>query len=263
MKKFYVFLLLVGSLGFSQTNGITYQAVIMNPSGQSIPGVNNINAPLANKAICLKFAIIDYNSQTEYLETIQTTTDAFGMVNLIIGTGTKIGGYAATFTDILWNNNAKNLKVDISTTGVCSYYNEISNQPFTYVPFAMFALNTENTEAIATIESLLIDLQIELDDFQLGVGVGPDGLYVANPNTNYINMSTSVIDATENLDAAVAAVQADVDANETASNTSDAALQTNIDALSSTVVSNNTAATNAIALKEDAANKSTDVTLSD
>ena len=143
MKKIYIlFLLLISSFVFSQTNGITYQAVILNPSAQQIPGVNDANAPLANTAVCLKFGIIDHNSQIEYLETLQTTTDAFGMVNLIIGTGDKIGGYAASFSDILWNSNAKNLKVELSTTGVCSYFTVISNQPFTYVPFAMFALNT-------------------------------------------------------------------------------------------------------------------------
>jgi hypothetical protein len=55
MKKILATLLLFMSIiGYSQTNGITYQAVIMNPSGEQLPGVNNTNAPLANKNICLK-----------------------------------------------------------------------------------------------------------------------------------------------------------------------------------------------------------------
>jgi hypothetical protein len=140
MKKIVVtFLLFISFIGYSQTNGITYQAVILNPSGDQLPGVNNTNAPLANKYICLKFSIIDQNSQFEYIETVQTTTDEFGMVNLIIGTGDQIGGYASSFSTILWNANPKSLKVDLSTTGVCSYYTEISIQPFTAVPFALFA----------------------------------------------------------------------------------------------------------------------------
>ena len=140
MKKIAItFLLIISFVGYSQTNGITYQAVILNPSGEQLPGVNNTNVPLANKNICLKFSIIDQNSQSEYIETAQTTTDEFGMVNLIIGTGVQIGGYASSFATILWNANPKRLKVDLSTTGVCSYYTEISNQPFTAVPFAMFA----------------------------------------------------------------------------------------------------------------------------
>jgi hypothetical protein len=140
MKKIVVTLLLfISFIGYSQTNGITYQAVILNPSGDQLPGVNNTNAPLANKYICLKFSIIDQSSQFEYIETVQTTTDEFGMVNLVIGTGDQIGGYASSFSTILWNANPKSLKVDLSTTGVCSYYTEISNQPFTAVPFALFA----------------------------------------------------------------------------------------------------------------------------
>ena len=140
MKKIVVTLLLfISFIGYSQTNGITYQAVILNPSGDQLPGVNNTNAPLVNKEICLKFSIIDQNSQFEYIETVQTTTDEFGMVNLIIGTGDQIGGYASSFSNILWNANPKSLKVDLSTTGICSYYTEISNQPFTAVPFALFA----------------------------------------------------------------------------------------------------------------------------
>ena len=55
MKKTVVTLLFfISFIGYSQTNGITYQAVILNPSGDQLPGVNNTNAPLANKYICLK-----------------------------------------------------------------------------------------------------------------------------------------------------------------------------------------------------------------
>ncbi|WP_396218640.1 hypothetical protein, partial [Flavobacterium sp.] len=70
MKKIVLTLLLFMSyVGYSQTNGITYQAVILNPSGEQLPGVNNTNAPLANQNISLKFSIIDHNSQYEYVET--------------------------------------------------------------------------------------------------------------------------------------------------------------------------------------------------
>ena len=148
MKYIYLLiLLLISSVGFSQTKGITYQAVILNPIETELPGVNQTNAPLANAAVCLKFGILDQNSDIEYLETIQTTTDKFGMVNLIIGTGSQIGGYASTFSDVVWGNNAKNLQVHLNAEGNCSSYTEISNQPFTYVPFALNALN-ENKKLI-------------------------------------------------------------------------------------------------------------------
>ena len=150
MKKIVATLLLfISFIGYSQTNGITYQAVIINPSGEELPGVNNTNAPLANKNICLKFSILNQNSQFEYIETIQTTTDEFGMVNLIIGTGVRIGGSATSFSNIVWNTNPKRLKVDLSTTGLCSTYTEISNQPFTAVPFALFAASSGTSAVTA------------------------------------------------------------------------------------------------------------------
>ncbi|MFD2552695.1 hypothetical protein ACFSQP_12820, partial [Bizionia sediminis] len=204
MKKILVILTLFVSLvGFSQTNGITYQAVILNPEAQQIPGTNNFNTPLSNKNVCLQFSILDENSAIEYQETISTRTDAFGMVNLIIGSGNQTGGYANAFQDILWSNNAKNLKVDLNTNGACSNFDEISNQPFTFVPFAMFALNSENTVLIEDNLLAILDLQAELDATQTGAGLETDGTYTANGSTNYINSSTSIVDATEDLDAQV------------------------------------------------------------
>jgi hypothetical protein len=225
MKKILITLLVfISFMGFSQTSGITYQALILNPSGEQLPGVNNSNAPLVNKYICLRFSIIDHNSQFEYMETIQTTTDEFGMVNLIIGTGEQIGGYASSFSNILWNTNPKKLKVDISTTGICSYYTEISNQPFTAVPFALFALNSESTAELTALQA---------------------------------TVAANATAATT----AIAAVQADVNQNEADGDAVDLILQNNITTLQNTVTSNATATTTALGLKEDAVNKSTTTTL--
>ncbi len=161
MRKLYIMVMFfISILAFSQ-NGISYQALIINPSGEQLPGVNNTNAPLANKLICLKFSIIDSNSNLEYIETHKITTDAYGIVNLIIGTGDQIGGYASTFSNILWNNTAKNLKVDLDVNANCTYFIEISNQPFTYVPFAYYAANTNIKEA-TTISTGIVQLSGDL-----------------------------------------------------------------------------------------------------
>jgi hypothetical protein len=161
MKKVYLIVtFLISLIGFSQ-NGISYQALIINPSGEQLPGVNNTNAPLSNKLICLKFSILDSNSNLEYIETHKITTDAYGIVNLIIGTGNQIGGYASSFSNILWNNTAKNLKVDLDVNANCTYFIEISNQPFTYVPFAYYAANTNIKEA-TTISTGIVQLAGDL-----------------------------------------------------------------------------------------------------
>jgi hypothetical protein len=219
MKYIYLILLsLISSIGFSQTNGITYQAVILNPVEGELPGVNHTNVPLANTAICLKFGIIDQNSMVEYSETIQTTTDKFGMVNLIIGTGSKIAGYANTFSDVQWNTDAKNLQVHLSTTGNCSSYIEISNQPFTYVPFALNALN-------------------------------------AQKQVNTLNSTVS------NNIANISAVQASVDANESAANNAIANNTTNITTNAAGITALETLADGKIYLG-DGSNVTTEVTMS-
>ena len=139
MKRFLLLLLFVSSLGFSQSSGITYQAVIYNPNGEELPGVDNPYAPLTNQDVCLQFGIVDASGSVEYQEEVQVTTDAFGMVNLLIGTNTQTGGYAADFAGIQWTADAKFLKVDLDIKGSCTDFEELSNQPFTYVPFAYYS----------------------------------------------------------------------------------------------------------------------------
>jgi hypothetical protein len=115
--------------------------VIYSPTGQQLPGANNQKFPLSNKTICLLFSIIDSNNVTEYAEKIVITTDRYGVVNHLIGSGTQVGGYATNFNGILWNSTAKNLKVELDILANCSDYTFLSNEPFTYVPFAMYAAN--------------------------------------------------------------------------------------------------------------------------
>jgi len=139
MKKILILFLLVTNYCFSQNSGITYQAVVYNPNGEELPGVDNPYAPLTNRNICLQFGIIDNTGTVEYQEQVQVTTDNFGMVNLLIGTSTQTGGYSSGFNGIVWSADAKFLKVDLDIKGSCSNFEELSNQPFTYVPFAYYS----------------------------------------------------------------------------------------------------------------------------
>ena len=146
-----LFVLLITTLFYSQSSGITYQAVLYNPSGEILPGNNNTNAVLSNKDICLRFSITDAQTSLEYQETQRVTTDEFGMVNLIIGSGNQIGGYAANFTAILWNSTTKKLQVAIDVTGTCSNFVEISNQNFSAVPFAYASKTAESVSGVVPI----------------------------------------------------------------------------------------------------------------
>lgn len=143
MKNILYTLLLFSSLAFAQSSGITYQAVIYNPNGEELPGVDNPYAPLVNQDICLQFGIVDADGNLEYQEQVQVTTDVFGMVNLLIGTNTQTGGYASDFANVQWTADAKFLVVNIDIKGACSDFEELSNQPFTYVPFAYYSPASE------------------------------------------------------------------------------------------------------------------------
>ena len=154
MKKITSLLLLfVSTIFYAQSSGITYQAIIYNPNGEVIPGYNNANSPLANKSVCLQFSIIDAASLTEYQEKITTTTDEFGMVNLIIGTGIQTDGYAASFSDIYWTVAQKSLKVSLDMSGLCGNFVQISDQNFNSVPFAFAANSAENVTGVVPIEN--------------------------------------------------------------------------------------------------------------
>ena len=145
MKKYlYLFAFIFSGLIHSQSSGITYQAVIYNPGGEELPGQNNMTAPLTEQDICLRFNFIDSSGGLEYQEVIQVTTDVFGMVNVIIGNDVQTGGYADGFNGIVWDGSAKNLMVEVDVKGACSDYDEISNQPFTYIPFAYYSANPGN-----------------------------------------------------------------------------------------------------------------------
>ncbi|WP_300977209.1 OmpA family protein [Flavobacterium sp.] len=154
MKKIILLIVFfIGAQIYAQTNGISYQAIIVNPNGSQIPGVNNANSPVVNKNICMVFKFIDQFSNVEYQETVQTKTDGFGMVNLVIGKGSKTAGYADSFQSIVWNSSKKSLVVGINISGNCDTYTEISNQEFSYSPFAFSAINAENVTGTVGVEN--------------------------------------------------------------------------------------------------------------
>jgi hypothetical protein len=153
MKKlFYIVLLLGTTYVFSQSKGMTYQAVIYAPGGQNVPGVNVTNVPMPNRTICLQFSFIDATSGLEYQEEVKTKTDEFGMVNITIGKGTQTGGYASSFSSIVWSANAdKSLKVALDATGLCNQYEELSVEKLDAVPFANAAITAGNVSGVVAL----------------------------------------------------------------------------------------------------------------
>ena len=124
-------LLLTAFQGFSQTKGISYQAVILNPNPQQLPGQNAENNILANSAVSIQFTIVNASGTEEYQEKHSTRTDRYGMINLLIGTGTPTS--SNDFSDIFWNGTTKKLKVGIDFKGGTNF-SALSEQNLTYMP---------------------------------------------------------------------------------------------------------------------------------
>ncbi|MCF6169101.1 hypothetical protein, partial [Lutibacter sp.] len=118
--------------GYSQTKGISYQAVILNPNEQLIPGENAQGNILANSQVVIQFTIIGTSSNEEYQEYHATSTDKYGMINLLIGSGTVTS--INSFSDIVWDGNSKKLQVAIDFSGSGSNYTPLSEQILSYMP---------------------------------------------------------------------------------------------------------------------------------
>ena len=114
----------------SQTDGISYQAVIIDNNPQEIPGVDIPANNLPNVPLDVQFSILDDNNSIEYQETHETTTDPFGMINLMIGQGNPIIGL---FNQIYWDQS-KFLRVEIDLNDGNGLV-EFSYQELTYIPY--------------------------------------------------------------------------------------------------------------------------------
>ena len=238
MKRFLLILLFVTSLSFAQNNGITYQAIIYNPDGEELPGVNNPYAPIFNQSICLQFGIVDADGNLEYQEQANVITDDFGMVNLIIGTYPQSAGYASSFSEIQWSSDSKFLVVDLDIRGSCTDFVEISNQPLSYVPFALYAENSSADENIDALTALVEQIETDSNAAIATLQADVDQNEADSDTTDTVLQAQ--IDANETAaNNAIDALQADVDQNEADSDTTDAVLQAQID-------TNETAANNAI-----------------
>jgi hypothetical protein len=203
MKKVYLLLLFVfGFSAFAQQKGISYQAVIINPNVVAAPGYNGTSIPLANKAICLSFKIVNSANQVEYQESQAITTDGYGMVNVVIGTGTAGTGLVSTLEAVAWYQGNKKLVVGVNTDGVCSNYTEISNQVLNYTPYSFYAQNADLKDGYVTTAKLA---DAAVTDPKIAMGINPAKVGLGNVNnTSDANKPVSTatqtaLDLKENL----------------------------------------------------------------
>lgn len=129
-------ILLISFVGFTQSKGISYQAVIIDPNPIEIPGKDIVSQPYVSKDVWIRFGIYSGTS-LQYEELQKTKTDEYGLVNLVIGSGVNTGK-AGTFTSINWDGITKSIITNVSFDQGANYI-EVSNQRFSYVPYAFLA----------------------------------------------------------------------------------------------------------------------------
>ena len=148
----FFILFAIFSLFGQNRNGISYQALIASPVNEngisiSLPGKDQQLISYRNREVCLRFSFLDSNGNIEYIETQQASTDIYGMVNLVIGTGTPDAGFS--WDNIAWTAESKSLIVDVDygTNGnvSCDNFVRLSIQELTAVPFALYAPSAEGS----------------------------------------------------------------------------------------------------------------------
>jgi len=115
----------------AQTEGISYQAVIIGTTDKELPGINASNNLLVSSSVSFEFTIVDEDDNPLYRETQSTQTDSKGLVHLIIGSGSPSVGL---FNQIMWDGTLKNLIVEIDLKGGTDF-SFLSQQSFLYLPY--------------------------------------------------------------------------------------------------------------------------------
>jgi len=276
MKRIITLVIFVFTLiqGYSQTKGISYQAVILNPNEQQIPGENAQGNILSNSLVVIQFTIIDASSNEEYQEYHATTTDKYGMINLLIGSGTPTS--INNFSDIVWDGNLKKLQVAIDFSGSGSNYTPLSEQNLSYMPQPVpeetnqlitdnvASILTEQDRATAAEQANTTDIAtnatailLKEDKANKSVNVVTDGASdVKYPSVKAIKTYVDASIITGSPATATNTTNISTNTTNIATNTTDIAANASDIAANTANIATNAAA---VLLKEDKANKSINV----
>ena len=135
---FTIFGLTLSAQQEAPPQGINYQAVVYSDNGNNQPGLNSPGQVLWNEDIGVQFSILSGSATGTviYKETHVTSTDEFGMFDLVIGQGLVQG--TQSFNMIDWGSGYHFLKVEVDKTGGTDYV-EMSNQQLWSVPYALYS----------------------------------------------------------------------------------------------------------------------------
>lgn len=143
MKQRIIFLffwLLSGIMEGQPADGFRYQTTLRNSAGNPYP----------TQTVGFRFSLYAGSSLSNLVwqEDHHLTTDVYGHVSAIIGTGSSTGaGSAPTFSTIDWSNSAIYLVVDADLTLSGSYTN-LGNAQLFSVPYAFFSQKSAGLDSV-------------------------------------------------------------------------------------------------------------------
>jgi hypothetical protein len=174
---------------------ISYQAVVRDAA----------NAIVANQVVGMRISVLQNTADgtAVYAETQTPTTNANGLLSIYIGAGTVGSG---VFSDIVWSTGHYFIKIEIDPSGDNSNYTIIGTTQLASVPYALYVKTAGNDVLKENTANKSMDVATDAaSDLKF-------------PSVKSVKTYVDI-------------VQADVDAYETASTSSDATLQGYIDAL--------------------------------
>ncbi|HOU03454.1 MAG TPA: hypothetical protein PK719_06550 [Bacteroidales bacterium] len=149
-------------LSFSQIpQGFNYQAVARDATGQII----------TNAAIPVRIAIQTSLSGGTTIweeEHLSVTTNQFGVLSLVVGTGTKISGTASSFSAIDWNAQVLYLKTTIRYPGTT--WTVMGTSQIWSVPYSMVAKDVEGPVNKLGIQGTTSNLEEALFEVKNKIG---------------------------------------------------------------------------------------------
>lgn len=134
--------LIIGTLCFCQCilfaqspKAFNYQAIARDNNGEI----------LSEQQIGLKISILQgsINGTTTYCERHEESTNAFGLLNLKIGTGTLLNG---SMENISWGNDDYFLKIEMDISGGTNYVDMGTSQLLS-VPYSIHSSKADTAEA--------------------------------------------------------------------------------------------------------------------
>ncbi|GAA3589330.1 hypothetical protein Q4Q39_14600 [Flavivirga amylovorans] len=158
MKRIFtqlLFLLFILNVS-AQTDGISYQAVIIGPDVLELPGVDSEGNYLPSTTVAIRFVIFDSGNEVEFEEVQVTTTDEFGRINLIIGAVEH-----DNFEKINWDGTAKDLAVEIDFEGGNNFV-DMSREVLTFVPYA-YHRNITATGTLDVDDDTFLNRELTVD----------------------------------------------------------------------------------------------------